>query len=335
MIKKLGFAGFIGFIADLLTFFQFFTWLLELCGMDITKAENINKWISIGGLALIGLSFVLILLYTHIRQKEVGTHGIACDIVPFIWYKLMNRNHTIISYIHRDIYHCAEEVKSDIFNLQKERFKRSQDNEPPIPLTLDDIKGSMRNLLDAFQKTFVNVFHVDMTISIYLISESNGKTILKRWLLQRSSSEGKRAEKRLLGMQYLVSEEDDKDLDFYTKEAKLPTKNKNLKKNCLFDYVLLSDQNAYLSNDLKIDEQNEIFYSTSNHYRQFYESMGVFAIVPPACEKERKAAIKKGLLTFDCHKTNRFSEEECTLIMGLMAHFVYDILESMKFVNYE
>ena len=51
-------------------------------------------------------------------------------------------------------------------------------------------------------------------------------------------------------------------------------------------------------------------------------------------EQEREAAIK-GLLTFDCHKTNRFSEEECSLMMGLMAHFVYEILESLKFVNYE
>ena len=337
MIKKLGFAGLFGFIADLLTFFQFFTWLLELCGVDFTKAENINKWISIGGLVLIGLSFVLILLYTHIRQKEVGTHGIACDLIPFLRYKLLNRHHTMLSSLHRELYHRTEKVKEIILTIQKERYRNHRNQMPLAPLSINDIEEPMRNLMNAFHRALYQVFGIDSTISLYLISEANGETILKRSLLQRSVYEMKRNERRPTDNQYIIHRDNELGLrEFATRAKRYNERNGNgqYKKNSYFDYVLSTSHNAYLSNDLKEDEQNDDFFSSSNHYLQFYESLGVFAIVPPEREQDREAAIK-GLLTFDCHKTNRFSEEECTLMMGLMAHFVYDILESLKFVNYE
>ena len=337
MIKKLGFVGFVGFIANLLTFFQFFTWLLKFCGVEITKAEIINKWISIGGLALIGLSFALIIFFTHKRQKEVGTHGIACDLIPFLRFKLLNRHHTMLSSLHRELYHRTEKVKEIILTIQKERYRNHRNQVPIAPLSINDIEEPMRNLMNAFHWALYQVFGIDSTISLYLISEANGETILKRSLLQLSFYETKRNERRPTDNQYIIHRDNELGLhEFATRAKRYNEQNGNgqYKKNSYFDYVLSTSHNAYLSNNLKEDEHNNVFFSSSNHYLQFYESLGVFAIVPPEREQDREAAIK-GLLTFDCHKTNRFSEEECTLMMGLMAHFVYDILESLKFVNYE
>ena len=305
--------------------------------MDITKAENINKWISIGGLALIGLSFVLILLYTHIRQKEVGTHGIPCDFIPFMRYKLLNKHHTMLSSLHRELYHRTEKVKESILSMQKERYRNRRNQQPLAPLSINDIDENMKNLMNAFHRALYDVFHIDATISLFLISQVNNHIILKRSLLQRSLYEMRRNENRPTDSQYIIHRDNELGLrEFATRAKRYNERNGNgqYKKNSYFDYVLSTGHNAYLSNDLKEDQQKEDFFSSSDHYLQFYESMGVFAIVPPECEQEREAAIK-GLLTFDCHKTNRFSEEECTLMMGLMAHFVYDILESLKFVNYE
>lgn len=337
MIKKLGIAGFIGFIADLLTFFQFFTWLFKLCGVNNDKAVTYNEWISLGGLFLIVISLVSIVIYAEKKRRNAGTHNIPCGLVPYVRYKWYNKNHTMLSSIHRELYHRMETVKKRILNLQMERYRNRQNQEPLAPLSINDIEEPMRNLMNAFHSTLYQVFSIDATISLYLISDTNGETILKRSLLQRSVYEAKRNVSRSTDNQYIIHRDNELGIGEFAARAKRYHErngNGHYKKNSYFDYVLSTCHNAYLSNDLKKDEQNDDFFSSSNHYLQFYESMGVFAIVPPECEQEREAAIK-GLLTFDCHKTNRFSEEECSLMMGLMAHFVYDILESLKFVSYE
>lgn len=337
MIKKFGVLGIIGLIADILTLLHFFKWLFVWCGANIEDATMYNKWILWGGLILIAFSLLSIIIYTEKKRREAGTHDIPCGLVPYVRFKWYNQNHTMLSSIHRELYHRMETVKKRILNLQKERYRNRQNQEPLAPISINDIEEPMRNLMNAFHSTLYQVFHIDTTISLYLISDTNGETILKRSLLQRSLYEMRRNERRPTDSQYIIHRDNEMGLrEFATRAKRYNERNGNgqYKKNSFFDYVLSTSHNAYLSNDLKEDQQKDDFFSSSNHYPQFYESMGVFAIVPPECEQEREAAIK-GLLTFDCHKTNRFSEEECTLMMGLMAHFVYEILESLKFVNYE
>lgn len=57
--------------------------------------------------------------------------------------------------------------------------------------------------------------------------------------------------------------------------------------------------------------------------------MAVFAIIPPNNVNNPANAIK-GLLTFDSRNTRLFSEEECTMLMGLMAHQLYELLDSLN-----
>ena len=84
-----------------------------------------------------------------------------------------------------------------------------------------------------------------------------------------------------------------------------------------------------MSNDLTIDKSRNAFYSSSPNCNNYYKALAAFAIKPPQCDGVEDSTIK-GIVTFDSPKTGVFSENECSLIMGLMAHILYDVLDNLK-----
>ena len=103
--------------------------------------------------------------------------------------------------------------------------------------------------------------------------------------------------------------------------------NEIYQKNSIFDYVLSTNNCSWISNDLRLDEKKGLFFSSSRYYKRKYKSLAVFGIIPPS--NGRRNAIK-GVLTFDSFNTRIFSEEECTMLMGLFAHHLYEILNEMN-----
>lgn len=83
-----------------------------------------------------------------------------------------------------------------------------------------------------------------------------------------------------------------------------------------------------MSNDLEIDELAGDFYTTSDNYPEYYNSMAVFSIAPPESN-----ILPEGLLIFDTKKRGRFSEEECVNLFGYIAHLFYELMR--EYNNYE
>ena len=89
--------GAISLIADIITLTSAFKWVLtNWLGVSEETATSINTWVLIGGILL--LLFVLYLIYKMVKDKliDAGTHGIACEIVPYYRYKVRNRMNTML-----------------------------------------------------------------------------------------------------------------------------------------------------------------------------------------------------------------------------------------------
>lgn len=320
--------GIISLVADIITLTSALKWLLtNWLGVSLETATSINTWVLIVGVLL--LLWVFYLLYKMIKDKliETGTHGIACEIVPYYRFKIKNRMNTMLRLLHCNLYHTLLDSVKNI-NAQK----RQRNNQHNNPLTLNDIRPQIIELLRNFHRTLYDVFRLDLSISFYLSGTENNNTVLSRCLFIQSLKEQNRGQNRLQNYKYIILPSAQHSLeDFASNASNYVRQNPNSAylKNSIFDYVLTTNNPSWISNDLRIDEASGRFYTSSQYYRQRYKSMAVFAIIPPNNGNNPANAIK-GLLTFDSRNTRLFSEEECTMLMGLMAHQLYELLDSIN-----
>lgn len=319
----------LGNIASILSYFYFPSISLKIIYLSVAFFTF-----------LLIFSFIKLYKYVNKQLADAGTNNIKCAYMPYIYYKIRNNNLTFLKIFHRDLYHCIEELKNNIQYKQREKYHAWKNKNPLpqlTPLELDDIKESVGKLLKNFHLALYDAFHLDVSISLFQIAEDNNNLILTRSLFQPSNNEGCSSSMRKDDTCYIIHQSEDVDMDvFYSKAYHYNERHGThpYQKNCVFDYILSTQHNAWLSNNLSIDNERRQFFSSSVNYRTFYNSLAAFAIVPPGCNDNRRNVIK-GILTFDTIKTNRFSEEECTLMMGLMAHIVFDILNSLNYVTYE
>ena len=321
--------GAISLVADIITLTSAFKWILtNWLGVSEETATSINTWVLIGGILL--LIFVLYLSYKMIKNKliEAGTHGIACEIVPYCRFKILNRMNTILRSLHCKIYHTLQDSKKNI-QIQKQHRNENQRNNP---LPINEIKPQIKSLLESFYKTLYDGFRLDLSISFYLSETEDDNAVLTRCLFIQSQKEQSRGQIRQMNYKYIIQPSARQSLEDFALNASNYIRqhpDSNYTKNSIFDYVLTTNNPSWMSNDLNIDEANEKFYTSSQYYKQRYNSMAVFAIIPPNNANNPANAIK-GLLTFDSRNTRLFSEEECTMLMGMMAHQLYELLDSLN-----
>lgn len=213
--------------------------------------------------------------------------------------------------------------------MQKQQRNENQRNNP---LPINEIKPQIKSLLESFYKTLYDGFRLDLSISFYLSETENDNAVLTRCLFIQSQKEQSRGQIRQMNYKYIIQPSAQQSLEGFASNAENYIRqhpNSNYTKNSIFDYVLTTNNPSWMSNDLRIDEANNKFYTSSQYYRQRYNSMAVFAIIPPNNANNPANAIK-GLLTFDSRNTRLFSEEECTMLMGMMAHQLYELLDSLN-----
>lgn len=324
---KLGVLGGVSLLADLMTLTPYVKKVLQYIGMSIEAAELTNHIVSWLATMGVGFSFVIliIVLFTHKKITDAGTHGIACSIAQFINFRVKNNTSSLLNAIHRDIYHYVCTIKKDI--------AQAHNNNPEHTYTLSDFSSQMLQLLQHFHTVLLDVFQIDSSISIYRVSETDGqKLIMSRDFFLKSEEERTKSSIRNVNHKYLIVKDSELAIDELYKRAKRYNENNGrgtYLKNSIFDFILSSTHNSWISNDLGLDNRNNVFFTSSPNYKNFYKSLAVFAILPPDCNNNRDAAIK-GILTFDTQKTGMFLEKECVAIMGLMAHVVNEIMESIN-----
>lgn len=314
--------------ADFLTYFQYMeNWLISL-GISPEKASSVNGFVLYIASIITIVLFVCFGIWLLILRilKKAGTHGIPCAIWPYFHYKLRNKHHTLLTELHHGVYHQMFLVKQRVAHLKLQ-------NAQNVDLPVTAIEQEMGEVLSTFYKLLHNVFHIDLSISVYLLSENQEhQPILTKVVFFRSQSEGKKEGERTDGEPYLISRSNDQTIENYVNRAReynTQYGNGSYLKNSVFDHILSTNQHEWLSNDLKLDDKGNQFFSSSPNVNRFYHAMAAFAILPPTCVGNQHSAIK-GILTFDSTKKNVFSQDECFFSMGLMAHVLYDILEELK-----
>lgn len=308
--------------ADFLTYYQslsnfakdHFGEAFPSWGLDVLCIiESLVFWAGLAVLILVIAYNVLKHYFTHI-----GTHQIPCTIYNMYKYKFTPMNETILRILHRDLYHKVYFEKRKIEELKIKDF--------------DDARPRIMSVVQQFHDSLYQIFKLDLSISIKTITKQDSQTCLKQYLHFRSSQESKIDGKRYLNNVYLLTENESDDLSVYASLAKTHVQrhgNQKYKKNSIYDYILATNHNSWMSNDLGIDTKNGIFYSSSSNYKTYYNSLAVFAIIPPECETDRGNLIK-GILIFDSIKTSLFSEKECNWLMGYMAHLIYELFQAIE-----
>ena len=325
--KIILFGGVISLIADFITMTSALKWvLMNWLNVEEEDATSINSMIFY--IATFCLLVIISCVYNYISKKlkNAGTNGIACAVIPYIRYKVRNKNNTLLRSIHCDLYHTVIDIKRHIRRIRQQRGE----NQRNAQITLNEVDSQMQTLLRSFHSILYDTFHLDLSINVYLTGLEGENTILTRSLFLKSRKEQNRGEQRQMDYKYIIHNCDSRVLDNYTLNALSYRKlhpNEIYQKNSVFDYVLSTNNCSWISNDLWIDEKKGLFFSSSRYYKRKYNSLAVFAIIPPS--NGRRNAIK-GILTFDSFNTKIFSEEECTMLMGLFAHHMYEILNEMN-----
>ena len=273
------------------------------------------------GVFIAGLLILIIVIFYNVIKyyfTSIGTHQIPCTIYNMYKYKFTNMNEKILRIVHRDLYHkvYAEKMKID---EQK----------------IEDINGArtiIKSIVQQFHASLLELFNLDLSISVKIITKDNSRTCLKSFIHIRGRQESRIEGTRILDNKYLLTENESDDISVYSSLAKEYNQkhgNLNYKKNSIYDYILSTSHNSWMSNDLRIDTKDGRFFCSSENYRKYYNSLAAFAIIPPECGTNRGNVIK-GILTFDSIKTGLFSEKECNWLMGYMAHLLFEIFKAVE-----
>ncbi len=319
----------IGVIVDIIALIvDFKCFLVNWLAIDMNMAASI-KLIIISFFTCLSI-FCSIYIYKMIKQEleEAGTHNIPIALVPYLRYKKTFKILPLLRIMHCDLYHRLSRAKNDIAHKKRQRPQEHRND----PLLANDAIPELTQLLDCFHTILYDVFKLDLSISFYLSGMEDGNTVLTRCMFLQSRKEQNRGYNRQLNYKYIIESCNSADLADYASNADHYIRNhpnSQYKKNSIFDYVLTTRNPSWMSNDLEEDEKNRKFKTSSEYYKERYKSLAVFAIIPPGNANNPQNAIK-GLLTFDSHKTQVFCEEECTMLMGLMAHQLYELLESLN-----
>ena len=329
MNKWLIFTGVFSFIADIITLTSAFKWLLiNLFGMSKENATSLNILVFIIASIILLTIFSYFITYVWKKFADAGPNGVACAIIPYWHYKIHNRNNTLLRALHCNLYHTNADFEREVKRMKQQRVHNQQNR----ALTINDVEPQITNLLRAFHSVLYDVFHVDLSINVYLAGIEDNQTVLSRTLFLQSIKEQNQGVHRIPNYKYIVHNCNNQDIETYATNAKnYCNLNPNgvYMKNCVFDYVLSTNNRYWLSNDLSVEEQKGQFFSSSRYYQRNYKSLAVFAIIPPSNGNTPANAIK-GVLTFDTHHTRKFSKDECTMLMGLMAHLLYKALEELN-----
>ncbi len=280
-------------------------------------------WVGLNMFAIpFSLIVIIVSIIGYLTQKyraDIGTHGIPCSVLSLYRFKIANRHNKLLKSIHKDIYHSFYKLKDDM------HMRRIQN--------IDDANKGLEDLLYFIHTALLKSFNLDLTISVKrLILDKKNNLCLVPFKHFRSIAERKMTNPRDFNYCYYI------DLGEYEKTTRYTAKarqyceshgnNREYEINSIFTYLITQRKRYWMSNDLTIDEKNDVFYTSSDNYIEFYNSMAAFSIAPP-----NKSVLPEGLLIFDTRKTGVFSEEECVNLFGYIAHLFYELL--IEYSNYE
>lgn len=99
--------------------------------------------------------------------------------------------------------------------------------------------------------------------------------------------------------------------------------------NSGYNYVFQGNDHFFLDNDLPAAERTKRYYSTSNNYMRFYQSVAIFLISGHQKSGVRATDTIYGLLVIDSFKKNVFHAPSTRLVGGYVAHRLKEVFDEL------
>ena len=139
--------GVISLIADIITMTSALKWvLINWLGVEEKNATSINTIIIVIATACLLLTLLYACWYTYEKFKKAGTREIACALIPYLRYKVRNKNNTLLRSLHCDLYHIVIDIKRHIRRIRQQRGQNQQN----APISLNEVENQMQTLLRSF-----------------------------------------------------------------------------------------------------------------------------------------------------------------------------------------
>lgn len=259
--------------------------------------------------AVIIVTTAIISYCTQKYREKIGTHGIPCTLMSMYHFKIANKNNKLLYSIHRDIYHHYYKIIDDICS---QRIG-----------SVENANKAIEELVRVIHSSILKTFKMDLTINIKRLSLDRQENLcLVPFIHYRNVAERGFHNPRDFNYSYFIAIADFERLSRYVTMAKAYRDRERYEVNSIFTYLINKRKRYWMSNNLKIDEKDGIFYTSSDNYPEYYKSLAVFSIAPPD-----KDVLPEGLLILDTKKTGKFSEAECAQLFGYIAHLLYELLK--------
>ena len=259
-------------------------------------------------LAIIVFGAVIANYVTHEYRKKIGTHDIPCTFLTMFHFKIANKNNKLLYSIHKDYYHHCYNIKDDLLH---HKFKSKE-----------EIDNAVEEFLRIVHSSILRTFHLDLTINIKRLSiDRNDNLCLVPFAHFRNIAVRNQTNPRDFNYSYYIQLANYERLSRYADLARQYGKGKEYEVNSIFTYLINEKKRYWISNNLKVDEVKGDFYTSSDNYPEYYQSLAVFSITPP-----EKDSFPEWLLIFDTMKTGKFAEKECVHLFGYIAHLLYELL---------
>lgn len=268
--------------------------------------------------------FILFPIYVLMRMllshylTKIGTHGIPCSLVAAFNYKVANRNNKLFSAIHKDIYHNYHKIITDLKQHRISDFSEG--------------KAQMENFISVVHGTIYKSLGIDFTINIkrVCVNRNDERLCLCPFVHYRGLNSRNDNETRDFGLRYHIQPNVQNNPSKCVAQAKNHILGRSYadgyEVNSIFSFLLTQRvQKSWMSNNLKSDIQNEVFFTSSSNCLTHYNSLAAFALTPPD-----RCVMPNGIIIFDSKKTGVFSEKECTNLFGYLAHLFYELIEELN-----
>lgn len=266
-------------------------------------------------LSIIIVLALIINFYTKKYRERIGTHGIPCTLFSMYQFKISNKNNKLLYSIHKDFYHHCYKIKDDIHNGRLN--------------STDKINEAFEEFLRIIHHSILKTFRLDLTINIKrLVLDRDDNLCLVPFIHYRNIAVRNQSNPRDFNYSYFIQLIESDRLSRYAQAAKNYRRNNEYEVNSIFTYLINERKRYWMSNDLRIDEEEGNFYTSSDNYPEYYRSLAVFSITPP-----EKKSFPEWLLILDTQKTGKFSEKECVNLFGYIAHLLHELLT--EYNNYE
>ena len=331
MKKLLSFyASILALISGTLAIYLNLSKVLEEAGLPIEWSNPITY-----GVCILSLIVFFCSIYVYLREIGFITKFYNNDSASFHhlnnWFCNKKRNNLMS--LQLDMQYKLSKFRDDIDEI-KDYIKQLEK-----VITLNDkyifFKDYFYELMKSVSVAFYSNFHHSISIGIYFLTEEGENTFLYCWMPFHEIETSFSNENAFQSEKYLIHscrrKKELKDFALNAMNYFNQHDDEGYLKNSIFDYILTTPHNSWISNNIKEDiKKGEFYISGGNNNDEYrYNSLAVYAIAPPISGK-RKNVKTMGLLTFESSAANAFAKEDSIIVLQSFSQIVYEALNEIQ-----